>query len=50
MKKVQAVRQHIAAALACGVLILAAGFGNAGNAARADTGEPDFLVLNPENE
>jgi len=50
MKKVQAVRQHIAAALACVVLILAAGFGNAGNAARAGTGEPDFLVLNPENE
>ena len=49
MKKVQAVRQLIAAALACVALILAAGFGNAGNTARAD-GEPDFLVLNPENE
>jgi hypothetical protein len=50
MKKVQAARHHIAAAFACVALVLAAGLGNAGNAAQADTGEPDFLVLNPRGE
>ena len=50
MKKVQAARQHIAAAIALFALVLTAGVMDAGNAARADTGEPDFLVLNPDKE
>lgn len=50
MKKVQAARQHIAAALACVALVLAAGLADTGNTARADTCEPDFLVLNPQGE
>ena len=50
MKKVQAARQHIAAALACVALVLAAALGDAGNAAQANACEPDFLVLNPEGE
>ena len=48
MKKKQAARQRLAAAFATIVLVFAVAM--SGSAARADTGEPDYLVLNPDRE
>jgi hypothetical protein len=50
MKKVQAARQPIAAAIALVALVLTFAMGAGGSAARADNCESDFLVLNPERE
>ena len=50
MKKVQAARQHIIAAITLLALVLTVSTVDARNAPRADTCEPDFLVLNPEKE
>jgi hypothetical protein len=47
MKKVEAARQPFAAAFALFALLLAVAV-DVTTAARADTGEPDFLVLDPE--
>lgn len=50
MKKVQAARQQIAAAIALCALVLTVGLVDGGSAVQADTDEPDFLVLNPDRE
>jgi hypothetical protein len=51
MKKKQAARQHFAGALALVALVFTVALMDVRQAAQADnTGDPDFLVLNPENE
>jgi hypothetical protein len=50
MTKVKTARQQIAAAIVMLALALTVAAVDARSMARADTGEPDFLVLNPERE
>jgi hypothetical protein len=48
MNKKHATRRRFAAA--CGIFILVFAAMYSGQAAYAGDGEPDYLVLNPENE
>jgi hypothetical protein len=50
MKKIRASRQRLVAALAMIALVLSVGIMDSRNTASAGDDEPDFLVLNPENE